>query len=135
MISPVALTFSRWLIACVVFHVFARPHLNRDWPVIRRHLPFLFALGALGFTAFNIGLCWALNHTTAINVTTEQSAMQVLIIFTNYLLFSVRITGFAGCRGPAHHHRRARDRHTALLQCRIAHPRSTKITIERAIIR
>ena len=92
-ISPVALTFSRWLIACVVFYIFARPHLIGDWPIIRRRLPLLFALGALGFSAFNIGFYWALNYTTAINVTIEQSAMPVLIILANYLFFSMRITG------------------------------------------
>ena len=95
-ISPVALTFSRWLIACAVFYIFARPHLIRDWPIVRRHLPLLFTLGALGFSAFNIGFYWALNYTTAINATIEQSAMPVLIIFANYLFFSMRITGLQG---------------------------------------
>lgn len=91
-ISPVALTFSRWLIACIVFYIFARPHLKRDWAVVRRHLPLLFALGALGFSAFNIGLYWALNYTTALNVTIEQSAMPMLIIIANYFFFGLRIT-------------------------------------------
>ena len=95
-ISPVALTFARWLIACVAFYFFARPHLNRDWPTVRRHLPLLFALGALGFSAFNFGLYSALKYTTAINVTIEQSAMPVLIIFANYLFFSMRITALQG---------------------------------------
>jgi drug/metabolite transporter (DMT)-like permease len=92
-ISPVALTFARWLIACVAFYFLARPHLNSDWPAIRKSLPLLFGLGALGFSAFNFGLYWALHYTTAINVTIEQSAMPVLIIFANYLFFSIRITG------------------------------------------
>lgn len=92
-ISPVALTFARWLIACVAFYFFARPHLNSDWPAIRKSLPLLFGLGALGFSAFNFGLYEALHYTTAINVTIEQSAMPVLIIFANYLFFSIRITG------------------------------------------
>ena len=92
-ISPVALTFARWLLACVAFYFFARPHLNGDWPAIRKSLPLLFGLGALGFSAFNFGLYGALHYTTAINVTIEQSAMPVLIIFANYLFFSVRITG------------------------------------------
>jgi drug/metabolite transporter (DMT)-like permease len=95
-ISPVALTLARWVIACIAFYFFARPHLNRDWPIVRRHLPLLFALGALGFSAFNIGLYCALNYTTAINVTIEQSAMPVLIILANYLFFSQRITGLQG---------------------------------------
>jgi drug/metabolite transporter (DMT)-like permease len=95
-ISPVALTLARWSIACIAFYIFAHPHLSRDWPIVRRHLPMLFALGALGFAAFNIGLYWALNYTTAINVTIEQSAMPVLIILANYLFFSQRITGLQG---------------------------------------
>ena len=92
-ISPVALTFARWLIACVAFYFLARPHLNSDWPAIRKSLPLLFGLGALGFSAFNFGLYGALHYTTAINVTIEQSAMPVLIIFANYMFFSIRITG------------------------------------------
>ena len=95
-ISPVALTFARWLIACVAFYFFARPHLKNDWPAIRKSLPLLFGLGALGFSAFNFGLYGALHYTTAINVTIEQSAMPVLIIFANYLFFSTRITGLQG---------------------------------------
>jgi len=92
-ISPVALTFARWLIACVAFYFLARPHLKNDWPAIHKSLPLLFGLGALGFSAFNFALYWALHYTTAINVTIEQSAMPVLIIFANYLFFSMRITG------------------------------------------
>ena len=95
-ISPVALTFARWLIACIAFYFFARPHLNSDWPAIRKSLPLLFGLGGLGFSAFNFGLYGALHYTTAINVTIEQSAMPVLIIFANYLFFSMRITGLQG---------------------------------------
>jgi drug/metabolite transporter (DMT)-like permease len=91
-ISPVTLTFTRWLIAAALFYLFARPHLKRDWAIIRRHIPYLFGLGAVGLTAFNIFFYWALNYTTAINVTIEQSAMPVLIIVANYLFFSLRIT-------------------------------------------
>jgi drug/metabolite transporter (DMT)-like permease len=92
-ISPVALTSARWTIACVAFYVLAHPHLKKDWPAIRRHLPLLFALGALGLAGFNIGFYWALNYTTAINATIEQSAVPVLIIVANFLFFSQKISG------------------------------------------
>ena len=95
-ISPVALTFARWFFACIAFYFFARPHLKADWPAIRRHLPLLSTLGALGFSAFNIGFYWALQYTSAINVTIEQSAMPVLIILANYLFFRMRITALQG---------------------------------------
>lgn len=91
-ISPVALTFARWIFACIAFYFLARPHLRGDRAMISRHLPLLFTLGALGFAAFNIGFYWALTYTTAINVTIEQSAMPVLIILANYLFFSQRVT-------------------------------------------
>ena len=91
-ISPVALTTARWVIACAAFYILARPHLKTDWALVRQHLPLLFTLGALGLAAFNFGFYWALNYTTAINVTIEQSAMPVLIILANYLFFSQRIT-------------------------------------------
>lgn len=91
-VSPAALTFARWLLACLAFYVFARPHLVHDWPAIRRHLPMLLTLGALGFSAFNMGLYWALQYTSAINVTIEQSAMPVLIILANFLFFRLRVT-------------------------------------------
>lgn len=91
-ISPVALTFARWFFACIAFYYLARPHLKADWPAIRKNLPILFSLGALGFGAFNIGLYWALQYTTAINVTIEQAATPVLIILANYLFFGMRIT-------------------------------------------
>ena len=96
MISPVALTFARWFFACLVFYVISRPHLKRDWAVVRRHLPLLFTLGAAGFSLFNIGLYWSLQYTSAINVTIEQSAMPVLIILANYVLFKTRITALQG---------------------------------------
>jgi drug/metabolite transporter (DMT)-like permease len=95
-ISPVALTFARWFFACIAFYFVARPHLQADWPAIRRHLPMLACLGALGFSAFNIGLYWALQYTSAINVTIEQAAMPVLIILANYLFFRMRISALQG---------------------------------------
>lgn len=95
-IDPVELTFFRWLVACALVFVAARPHLARDWATMRRHLPLLFALGALGLAAFNFALYGALHHTTAINVTIEQSCMPVLIMLANYLFFRQRIGAVQG---------------------------------------
>ena len=96
LITFTELTFLRWLFACVLIWFFARPHLVADWPAIRRHWPLLFALGALGFGAFNFAMYAALGHTTAINVTIEQSCMPVLIILANFLFFGQRISWIQG---------------------------------------
>lgn len=90
-ISPVSLTFLRWLIASALILALAAPHLRRDLPLLVRHAPLVFCLGALGFAAFNLLLYGALEHTTAINVTIEQSAMPVLIMLANFAAFGQRI--------------------------------------------
>ena len=96
LITPVELTFFRWLSASLLVFLFARRHLVEDWPVIRRHWPLLFALGALGFTGFNLALYAALGHTSAINVTIEQSCMPVLIILANFIFFRQRVAWIQG---------------------------------------
>jgi len=89
-ISPMMLTFLRWLVAFVVLVIIGRDHLRRDWPTIRQNWRYLFMLGALGFAAFNIGLYSALSYTTAINVSIEQAGMPMLIFLLNFLFFRQR---------------------------------------------
>jgi len=96
LISTVALTFSRWFIACVVFYVIAERHLIKDWAIVRRHLSLLVTLGAMVLPAFNIGLYWSLSYTIAIYVTIEQFAVPMLITLANYWFFKTRITVLQG---------------------------------------
>lgn len=91
-IEPAELTFARWAIACALLWPFAHRHVVRDWPVLKHHLLTVFALGGFGFTGFNLGLYAAVHHTTAINVTIEQSAIPAIIIVVNFLAFSMRVT-------------------------------------------
>lgn len=91
-ISPMMLTLLRWSFACVFIAPFARRDLQRDWHTIRRQLGLLFLLGALGFAAFNAAFYLALNYTTALNVTIEQSSMPVIVFVANFLLFRTRFT-------------------------------------------
>jgi drug/metabolite transporter (DMT)-like permease len=90
-INPGMLTFVRWVIACAILYYFAREHLKRDWPVLRKHWKIIFALGGFGFTGFNLGLYTALHDTTAINVTIEQSAIPAIVIVVNFIAFSQRV--------------------------------------------
>jgi drug/metabolite transporter (DMT)-like permease len=66
--------------------------LRRDWPVIRRNLPFLFLCGVIGFAGFNNLFYLALNHTTAINVAIEQASMPLIVFALNFLVFGIRAT-------------------------------------------
>lgn len=99
-ISPFLLTALRWALAVAILASFAGPHLRRDWPAIRRHWPFLAALGAIGFTLFNNLFYLALNHTTAINVAIIQASMPLMVFAMNFAFFGIRaawpqILGFA----------------------------------------
>ncbi|CAA0104112.1 Uncharacterised protein [Zhongshania aliphaticivorans] len=89
-VSPMLLTSLRWLFACVFIAPFAYQDVKREWPIIQQHWFKLFLLAALGFTAFNALFYWALNHTSAINVTIEQSAMPLVVFLGNFILLGLR---------------------------------------------
>lgn len=91
-ISPFLLTSTRWGLACVAATIFALPHLKRDWPAIRRHLPLLCAYGAVGFACFNATYYTAAKYTTAINIVIIQAGMPLVIFLFSFLIFRIRVT-------------------------------------------
>ncbi|EAU42848.1 hypothetical protein FP2506_08401 [Fulvimarina pelagi HTCC2506] len=93
-VSPMLLTLIRWTLATLFMAPFAMKHLRADWPAIRPRMMTLFLLGACGFTLFNASLYAALNFTTAINVTIEQSSMPLVVFVLNFLIFRSGVTGF-----------------------------------------
>ena len=86
-VSPMWLTSLRWAIAVAVVGAIAHRDIRADWPVIRRHLPYLFVMGATGYTLFNYFLYSALTYTSAITVAIWQSAMPLFIFVMGYLAF------------------------------------------------
>lgn len=91
-VSPMILTMWRWIFAFAIIFVISIPQLKADWPVVRKNLPLLFALGAIGYTLFNVLLYSAVHYTTAINVTIEQAGIPFLIFLANLVLFRIRIS-------------------------------------------
>ena len=92
-ISPALLTTMRWLIALIILLPFALPHLKRQLPELRPHLPFLFLLGGVGFALFNNIMYLALNYTSAINVGIVQGAMPLVVFLLNFALFRIKTNG------------------------------------------
>ena len=90
-VSPMALTTLRWGLATLVMLAIGLPRLREDWPVVRRNLPLLAALGAIGFTVFNALQYSALLFTTAINTSIEQAAMPMLVFVANFLVYRVGV--------------------------------------------
>jgi drug/metabolite transporter (DMT)-like permease len=91
-VSPMLLTTARWGFALIVLCSIGWPRLAADWPKVRRNAFYLTALGAVGFSIFNIALYSAVIYTTAINVSIEQAAIPMLIFAANFLLFRLRVT-------------------------------------------
>lgn len=91
-VSPFLLTWLRWTIAAIILLALARHHLSHDWPAIQRRLPYLVAMGALGFTAFSGLLYLGLVTTTAINATIIQAAMPMFIFVMNFVVFRTATT-------------------------------------------
>ncbi|MEO1198632.1 MAG: DMT family transporter [Pseudomonadota bacterium] len=91
-IPPMTLTTTRWIIAAIILYVFARPLIVEHWATVRARWHHLFLFGAVGFALFNFCLYGALNFTTALNVTIEQSAMPAVIMLAMYLVYREPVT-------------------------------------------
>jgi drug/metabolite transporter (DMT)-like permease len=99
-VSPMVLTLGRWSIAILFVWLFYWRDVRRDWPVIRRNLPYLLAMGMTGYTLFNVVFYTAAQFTSAINIAIEQAAIPLFIFIGNLLFFRIattprQIIGFA----------------------------------------
>ena len=95
-ISPMQLVTFRWLGVVILLVIFARRHIIRDWPILRRHLPFLCLMGSCGFTAFNALFYAAGHHTSAINIGILQGSIPVYVLLGSWLIWRHRITALQG---------------------------------------
>src|SRR5213596_952964 len=92
-VLPMTLSCVRWIGAFAMLLPFAWPHLKRDWPALRAHLPLMLVLSATGF-AFNNALSyWALQYTEALNALLIQSSAPLFVALWALALFGVRLTG------------------------------------------
>ncbi|MBL4721291.1 MAG: DMT family transporter, partial [Alphaproteobacteria bacterium] len=91
-VSPMVLVALRWFGVTVLLLVFARRLIAKDWDRLRPHLGFLFAMGAVGFGAFNATFYVAAHYTTAVNMGIIQGAMPVIVFLGAYLAYKTAVT-------------------------------------------
>ena len=91
-IAPMQLVTFRWLGVVLLLLVFTRKYLRQDWPVLRQHLPYVFIMGAVGFTAFNALFYVAGHSTSAINIGILQGAIPIFVLIGSFLIYRIRIT-------------------------------------------
>lgn len=81
----------RWLTVLVLLVIFASRPVRQEWPVLRRHLPFLAAMGALGFTGFNALFYVAAHSTFAVNIGIVQGAIPVFVMLGAFIAYRTRV--------------------------------------------
>ena len=81
----------RWAIVVVILAAFAGRSIREDWPTLRQHLGLFFALGALGFTAFNALYYLAAQSTTALNLGIVQGTMPALVMLGSMVVYKTKI--------------------------------------------
>jgi len=101
-ISPMLLVTLRWLGVLLLMLAFAKRYVRQDWPTLRRHLPYLAAMGALGFTGFNALFYVAAHSTTAVNIGIIQGSMPMFVLLGAFTIepSSASIVGTVSGTGP-----------------------------------
>ncbi len=91
-VPPVTMACVRWIGAFLLLLPFAWPHLKRDWPVLRGHVPLMLTLAFTGFAANTVLAYWGLKYTQALNALLIQSAGPLCVALWTLVLFGVRLT-------------------------------------------
>ncbi len=89
---PIALASFRWTLAFLLILPFAWARLREDWPVLRRHWPWLLFLGAAGGGSFNTLSYIGLNYTPALNALIMNSSGPIMIAIASFVFFRERLT-------------------------------------------
>jgi len=91
-VSPMVLVSLRWAGTLLLLLVIAHKHIIRDWPVLKHRLPFLAAMGALGFAGFNSLFYIAAHSTTAVNLGIIQGAVPIFVLLGAFAAYRTPIS-------------------------------------------
>lgn len=91
-VSPMALVAGRWLVVMAVLLPLAWRPLAKDWSTLRPHVWRIAALGALGYTSFNVLFYVAAHHTTALNLGIVQAVMPIFVFLIAYMRFRTPVS-------------------------------------------
>lgn len=93
-VSPVAVVLLRWLGVCLILAPFVAGEIRRNWSLLRPHLTFLVAMGAMGFAVFSAMFYIAAQFTTAVNLGILQGSIPFFVLLGAYLVYRTPVTAF-----------------------------------------
>lgn len=91
-VPPLTISTLRWLLAAAILYPFVRPHLARDWPLIRERFGVMIYLSLLGGGVFGALQFVGLQLTTALNVSVMNSLGPLFIGAASAAMFGDRLT-------------------------------------------
>ena len=95
--SPIAMSFWRWLAAFVLLLPFVVRPLIAEWPAIRRHWKILSLLGVIGVCAFNTLTYTGLKYTTATTGVLLNSVIPILVIAIGFVFLREPVSARQVC--------------------------------------
>lgn len=90
--SPIQLTFSRWLLATFLLIPIAHWIERPNWKQVWKQWKILWTMGVLGIISYNLLLYWALKYTTPLNAALVNSINPAVIVFFSAFLLRERIS-------------------------------------------
>lgn len=92
-VSPMAITFLRWLVSFALLALFARRQILAEYRKVLPQWPLVMLLGILGFTAFNALYYSAAHHTTGVNIAIIQGSTPIIILLMGFIVFRNALSG------------------------------------------
>lgn len=91
-LSPIQLTFTRWLIAVFFLFPLAQWIEKPNWKSVWKAWKLLLVMGVLGIINYNFFLYWALTYTTSMNAALVNSINPAIIVLFSALLLKEKIS-------------------------------------------
>ncbi|HEU5099805.1 MAG TPA: DMT family transporter [Roseiflexaceae bacterium] len=92
-ITPIALTFWRWLLALAILLPLSAAEMRREWRLILHSWKLIVGLSVSGITAYTICVYEAVRITSAVNAALFLATLPLMIVVANWLINRDRITG------------------------------------------
>lgn len=90
--TPVAISFFRWLIACIVILPIAWSSLKRDFHLLVGQWKLMLVLAFLGVTLFNTMIYLAAHSTSALNLSLLAITAPLYVVILNRIIFKEHLT-------------------------------------------
>jgi drug/metabolite transporter (DMT)-like permease len=90
-VSPLTLTFLRWLLVSVFLGVLYGRRVAAEWPGLRPRLLWIAAVAMCGFTGFNSLFYVASHDTTAVNIGIIQGSIPVIVLLGAFFIYRTHV--------------------------------------------